>query len=154
MKLELKRISIWPTIKISFVLNLVFGFVVGCFYALFFAAIAMLPSAAFRESEMSQLSGAFGAIALFLPFIFAFFAAIVNTILAFVAVVVYNFAARTMGGMELEFAKIDDPLATRSPNVVVPPPIPPVPPAPETPPQAPYSPYSQKPAEPPQDFQL
>ncbi|MGB5105676.1 MAG: DUF3566 domain-containing protein [Candidatus Zixiibacteriota bacterium] len=150
MKLELKRISLWATIKISFVLNLVFGFVVGCFYALIFAAIAVLPSAAFQDSPVGEITGVF---ALMIPFFMAFFVAVINTIFAFVLVLVYNFAARTMGGFEFEFSKVDDP-ATTAPPAVTTIPTPPTPPTPAQPPQSPYSPYSQRPTEPPQDFSI
>lgn len=148
MKLELKRISLWATIKISFILNLVIGFVVGCFYALIFASLAMLPSASLQDSPFGEISG---VVALIIPFFMAFFVAVMNTILAFLLVVVYNFAARTMGGMEFEFLNIE---AQSIPATPVIPPLPSAPPPPSPPSQSPYSPYSQKPNEPPQDFSI
>lgn len=151
MKLELKRISLWSTVKMSFVLNLVFGFVVGCFYALLLAAILAIPSSAFREAETDSLRNLGGVFLLFLPFFVAFFLAILNTIFAFIMVVVYNFIGRTMGGLELEFANIDGPVAPPAPSVVYQQPVPPAPPAPPPPIASPYGP---KPSEPPQDFQL
>ncbi len=154
MKLELKRISLWATIKISFVVNLVLGFVLGCFYAFLLVAISSLPSAAFRSSELEQFSGMFGVVALFVPFFFAFMAAIFNTILAFILVVVYNFSARMMGGLELEFIRIDEPGTQLAPAITVPPIPPSAPPAPfqDTPLQ--NSSGEQRPPEPPQDYRL
>ncbi len=154
MKLELKRISLWTTIKISFVVNLVLGFVLGCFYAFLLVAISSMPSAAFRDSELEQFSGMFGAVALFVPFFFAFMMAIVNTILAFIMVVVYNFSARMMGGLELEFAKVDEPVPTLAPIVTVPPAAPPAPPVPNHDTPLRDLPDEQRPTEPPQDYRL
>lgn len=154
MKLELKRISLWATIKISFLVNLVLGFVVGCFYALLLVMISSIPSAAFRDSEFDQLSGMFGVLAIFVPFFFAFFAAIFNTIFAFILVVVYNFAARTMGGLELDFNSIIESTATLAPIAAVPAPIPTTPIALPPVPSPAHSPDDQTPTEPPQDYRL
>lgn len=154
MKLELKRISLWATIKISFLVNLVFGFILGCFYALLLVMISSMPSAAFRDSEFDQLSGMFGVLAIFVPFFFAFFAAIVNTLFAFILVVVYNFSARTMGGLELDFASIIESTATLAPITAVPAPIPATPPTPQPEPTTPQTPDDQTPTEPSQDYRL
>lgn len=153
MKLELKRISIWATIKISFVINLVFGFILGCFYALLFAAMSMLPTSAFQNGELDRISGAFGVLALFIPFFVAFTAAILNTILAFILVIVYNFSARLMGGLELEFAKIDDQGPALAPVVTVPA-VTPTAPVQPPPTPSPHSPYDRPPTAPPEDYQL
>lgn len=153
MKLELKRISLWATIKISFIINLVLGFIVGCFYALMLVAISAMPSA-FQNNEFEQFSGVFGAVALLMPFFFAFMMAIVNTILAFIMVVVYNFSARMMGGLELEFAKVDEPGTTLAPIVTVPPVPPPAPPVPNSDTPLRGSSEEQRPTEPPQDYRL
>lgn len=147
MKLELKRISLWATVKISFLLNLVFGFVVGCFYGMIFAMIAAIPSPGLEDSPLSQISGVF---ALMLPFIMAFGLAVFNTIFAVIMLLVYNLAARMMGGMEFEFAKVDEQVAVMTPSIPIPPPAPAPPPVAE-PPQSPFSPYSQKPNDPPED---
>lgn len=152
MKLELKRISLWATIKISFLINLVFGFVVGCFYALLLLMISSMPSAAFRDSEFDQLSSMFGVLAIFVPFFVAFFAAIINTIFAFILVVVYNFSARTMGGLELDFASIIESTASLAPIAPVPAPIPTTPPAPQPEPPSTQPPDDQTPTEPSQDY--
>ena len=148
MKLELKRISLWSTVKMSFVLNLVFGFIVGCFYSLMLAAILALPTSAFREAEADGLRSLGGVFLLFLPFLLAFGAAIFNTIFAFIMVVVYNFMGKTVGGLEMEFANIDEPAPPAAPAVIYQQPVPPAPPTPVE------SPYATKPSEPPQDFQL
>jgi hypothetical protein len=151
MKLELKHISLWSTVKMSFVLNLVLGFIVGCFYSLILAAVLALPSAAFRDAEADGLRNLGGVFLLFFPFLMAFGAAIFNTIFAFIMVVVYNFMGRTVGGLELEFAHIDERAAPAAPAVVYQQPVPPAPPAPSAPVASPYGP---KPSEPPPDFQL
>ena len=36
MKLELKKISVWAAVKVSFMLNLILGFIVGLFMPFFF----------------------------------------------------------------------------------------------------------------------
>jgi len=73
MKLELKKISVWAAVKVSFVLNLIFGFLYGILYSIILLLISSLPIATMGD-ESSHLFGAFAGIAaIFLPFIVAIY---------------------------------------------------------------------------------
>lgn len=125
MKLELKRIAIWPIIKISFVVNLVIGFLVGIMYAFMLMLIVFAPMSYLGrdfESEMPIAVGGFMLI--ILPIIMAGFMAVVNTIFAVIAALIYNLAAKLFGGLEAEYRIIEK-------DVVAP--APPPPPEPEPP---------------------
>lgn len=145
MKLELKRISLWATTKVSFFLNLAVGFIFGCFYAPFIALIINSPFSNLPEGELDQIRGISGAVLIILPFMMAIFFAIFNTIFAFIGVAIYNLIAKMVGGLEFEYAEVPSPAVT---------PAPPVPPA-VVAPAIPVQPAPPKqPEEPPQDFQL
>ncbi len=109
MKYELKRIAVWPVIKITFMLSLVLGFITGIFYAIFITMFAFLPR---------QMGGTFGSepdlpmavggiLLVIMPIFMAGFMAVINTIMAIITTLVYNLAARLTGGLEWELAPLD-----------------------------------------------
>jgi hypothetical protein len=106
MKLELKRISVWAAAKVSFVLNLILGFVMGIFYSMFLLLIASLPMGAMGDESPRFLSAFAGIAAIFLPFFFAFFLGVVYTIIVAISVVLYNLVVKVTGGFEFEFAPV------------------------------------------------
>lgn len=114
MKYELKRVSVWSVIKISFVLNFILGFIVGLFYALILLALASLPASVLGEESGGIFSALAGVAVFLLPFLFAFFLGVIYTIAAAIAAFAYNLVAKVTGGFELEFASIASivPIAT------------------------------------------
>ncbi|MCK4857020.1 MAG: DUF3566 domain-containing protein [candidate division Zixibacteria bacterium] len=109
MKYELKRIAVWPVIRITFMLSLVLGFITGIFYAIFITMFAFLPM---------QMGGTFGSepdlpmavggiLLVIMPIFMAGFMAVINTIMAIITTLVYNLAARLTGGLEWELAPLD-----------------------------------------------
>jgi hypothetical protein len=109
MKFELKTISYWPLIKISFVINLVFGFIMGIFFALFIGMIFSLATKLGGLSGMPTMQGELpplGLILLIYPFMFGFGGAFVNTIAALILAFIYNLVAKGIGGLEFEMNQV------------------------------------------------
>jgi hypothetical protein len=116
VKYEIRSIGIWAFVKQSFFVNLVLGFVVGLFYAMFMGTFLSVL-------ENSPLSDAYGAgfariplimLMVMLPILMAFGAAFFNTIFGLIAIVTYNFVTRFTGGLEMVLEPIGDSQDTRS----------------------------------------
>ncbi len=150
MKLELKSIGYWSLIKISFVVNLVGGFIIGFFFALFvgfFLSLAdKLGTMGGMPIPMDEIPS-IGLLIIIYPFLFGFFGAVFNTILYVIIAFIYNVGAKVLGGVELEFGEVAQvapaPAPTYQPTPEpyyqrsTPPPPPPVQPWPsEAPPTA------------------
>lgn len=106
MKLELKRISVWAAVKISFVLNLIFGFLYGILYSIILLFISSLPMAAMGEDAPMGFAAFAGIAAIFLPFFLAFFFAVIGTIFVAISAALYNLIAKLTGGYVLEFDQL------------------------------------------------
>ncbi len=105
MKLELKRISVWSAVKVSFVLNLILGFIIGIFYAFILMILATLPMAAMGE-EGAAFSTFAGVAVIFVPFIVAFFVCVIYTIVVAISVALYNLIVKLTGGLEFDFSQV------------------------------------------------
>jgi len=106
MRYEIKSISTWPFIKVSFFFNLVVGFIFGLLYALFAGFILTIMS---RFSEFQPGGFDFdleplpiGIMLVVLPILFAIMGAVFYTIIGVVLVLIYNLIARLVGGYELD----------------------------------------------------
>lgn len=126
MKYELKRISVWSVIKVSFLVNLVVGFLMGILYAFFIMMFAFLPMTFMPSEVRSEVPIAMsGVLLIVVPIFVAGMAAIFNTILAAIAALVYNLAAKLVGGLEWTLQEVKP--------TVVQPVVQTAPPAPESP---------------------
>lgn len=160
MKYELKSIGYWSLIKISFVVNLVIGFIVGLGMALltgimfsFAGRLAGITGAPILTEEMPSI----GFLLIFYPIMGAFGAGVFNTILYVIIAFVYNVISRLVGGVELEFSEVrPQPISypAQQPSQAYPqPPQPPIeqvrrpPPPPPPPPVEPLPPDLESPAE-------
>jgi hypothetical protein len=103
VRYEIRSVGVWAFVKQSFFVNLVLGFVVGVFYAMFMGTFLSVL-------ENSPLSEAYGSgfarmplmvLMVMMPLLMAFGAAFFNTILGVIAVLTYNFVARFAGGLEM-----------------------------------------------------
>ena len=108
MKYELKRISVWSVIKITFVLNLFLGFLFGLFYAFIVLLITALPMSMMGEDSAGIFPALAGVAAFVLPFLFAFFFAVVYTIVAAIMTFAYNLVAKLTGGVEWELKEVPE----------------------------------------------
>lgn len=109
MRYELRSISVWPFTKVCFLFNLLAGFILGIFYALFAGFLMTLLS----NFPMFQMDGfeveslPIGLLVLLMPFLFALFAAFFHTLFGIVVVVIYNLIAGLAGGLELNFGAVE-----------------------------------------------
>lgn len=105
MRYELRSIGIWALIKVSFFLNLIFGFIFGIFYSLILIPMTRMV-AQFADLETLQYeSDATAGMLFVLPFFFALFAAFINTMFVALIGAIYNGIARITGGFEMRFEK-------------------------------------------------
>ena len=100
MKYELKRIGVWSTIKVGFLIWGLIGFLFGIYMAL------MMPMLISILGSLGTFPGdadALGPVALiFLPFMYSFMAAVGGTILTTIVAGFYNLICRLIGGIELD----------------------------------------------------
>ncbi|RKX27249.1 MAG: hypothetical protein DRP45_01550, partial [Candidatus Zixiibacteriota bacterium] len=148
----------------SFFVNLAFGFVVGIFYALMLVPmLAFMGSASGIDTGDLELGGAVaGIVMIMMPFVFAMFAAVFNTLLGLVMVPAYNLIVKMTGGLEFELNSLSvRPMPAPTPKQQATQPslstLPPPPPpgaqsgsAPPLSPQPPTSPPGFRSDEPPQ----
>jgi hypothetical protein len=109
MKFEVKTIGYWSLIKISFVVNLIGGFVVGLGIALFMGLMITFTQRMTGIAGMPPLPEEMPSIGLLLvlyPFMISFGAAIFNTILYVIIAFIYNITARVLGGLEVELNEV------------------------------------------------
>jgi hypothetical protein len=103
MRYELKRVEIWPIIKVVLIFSLVFGFFIGIFYAFFFSFISRF-AAPFHDLS-GQDFGSFGGVGiLFLVFICTVFITVINIVTATVFTALYNLMATSIGGLVFDLA--------------------------------------------------
>jgi len=109
MKFELRSISYWPLLKVAFVINLIFGFIMGIFFDMFIGAIFSLAAKfsgiggmpAFQEGMPSL-----GILLIIYPFLFGFGGVVINTIVALILAFLYNIFVKAIGGLEIELNQI------------------------------------------------
>jgi len=148
MRYEIKSLSVWSFVKVSFFLHLVIGFVFGLFYA----AMLMMVFAVASSAPIDEMAGlpfdlqAVGPLLMIiLPIVMAVGGAVFGTLFGVVVIAAYNLIVRMVGGIEfdLEPAALQQvssitPTASQSgltPRYVAPPPPSPVwnpPPPPPT----------------------
>lgn len=142
MRYELKYIPYWGFIKISFFVNFLGGFVLGLIFALFFGFIsAVVSNLPMMQEEFGSDSTPMGVMIFVLPFLYAFMASFFNTIVGLIFVFLYNIGTKFLGGFELDFEPVAQPMSTppqpqytqpyqqpMNPPYQTPPPPPPPPP--------------------------
>jgi hypothetical protein len=125
MTYEVKRFDLLSVFKVSFLIYLAVGFLIGIFYAL----IVMKMMAAFSpllENEMFEGFGQIGMMgAMMMALFMAIFMAVIWSILTVIATGIYNVFCGFVGGVKLELDAV--PVGYPQPGVppVQPPPAPP-----------------------------
>ena len=146
MRYELKSVPIWPLAKVAFFVHLVFGFVVGLFYAMaivpLMALMANIPQ--FQNEGFDMAAAPVGVLIVLMPIFMALSSAFFGTVGSVILGAVYNLIARMLGGLELnlqptesETTKVNTPsppAAQVQPVSAAPPPPHPVESRPATPP--------------------
>ncbi len=97
---EIKKVPVWPVIRVVFIVFLILGILIGILYSIIFSGLGFLAGglggSPFNE-DLAVLRG-FGFI--MIPVI-AFTYAIFGTIWAVIGILLYNLIASIAGGVEL-----------------------------------------------------
>ena len=155
MKYELKTVGIWAFVKVSFLLNLVFGFLIGLLYAGFLAVILTISSALPYGGSGDFDPDAIGPMVLImLPFVLAIFGAVFHTLLGLIIIGVYNLITKMVGGLEFVLEPVAEVNRYVPAQPVTPSPQPsiasvPPPPPPEQAPMSQPEPPRDEPPQPP-----
>lgn len=108
MRYELKTIGLWSLLKVSFSLNLIFGFIFGLVYAFFLSVIiafsGLLP---LEELGMDPSEISFGFLFIVFPIMSSIGAAVFATLICVFGAAVYNLMARLIGGLEFELTPVN-----------------------------------------------
>ncbi len=98
--LEMRRIPVWPVMRVVFIVFLIIGIIVGLMYGFMMSSFGMLLSA-LGESPIEEGFPLIGNLGFLMIPIFAIFYAVFGTIAAIIWVVIYNITASVVGGIEL-----------------------------------------------------
>ena len=96
----LKRIPLWPVIKMSFVVFIIIGIVIGVFYAIMLSMWGALMSS-FTDAGFGAQFGMLRGLGFVLIPVIAILYAVFGTIVVAIWTVVYNLIAAVVGGIEL-----------------------------------------------------
>ena len=98
--LVLKKIPLWPVLKISFVTFIIIGVFIGVFYAIMLSAWGALMSS-FAEAGLGDQLGPLRGLGFVLIPVVAILYAVFGTIVVAIWTLVYNLIAAVVGGVEL-----------------------------------------------------
>ena len=104
----LKKVPLWPVVKISFVLFIILGIVIGIFYAIVFSLSGIFASA--LTGGLGELGFLKGLGFVLVPIV-AILYAVFGTIAIAIWVLVYNLLASIVGGVELTLESAARPAA-------------------------------------------
>ena len=104
--LVLKKIPLWPVIKMAFVVFIIIGIVIGVFYAILLSTWGVLMSSFADAGLGSQVTMLRGLGFILIPVI-AIVYAIFGTIVVAIWTIVYNLIAAVVGGIELVLEESD-----------------------------------------------
>jgi len=96
----LKKIPLWPVLKMAFVVFIIIGIVIGVFYAILLSTWGVLMSSFADTGFGSQVTMLRGLGFILIPVIAVMYA-IFGTIVVAIWTVVYNLIAAVVGGIEL-----------------------------------------------------
>ena len=106
-KYEMRRIAVWPVVRVVFIIFLIIGIIVGLMYGLMMSSFGLLLSA-LGESPIDEGLPLIGNLGFLMIPIFAVFYAVFGTIAAVIWVLIYNITASVVGGIELELEEKRD----------------------------------------------
>jgi hypothetical protein len=106
MKYELKRIEIWSIIRIVFMISLVIGFVLSLFYASLLQFLGLFMNT-IGGQDFNQMIPLGGIMTGFVLLFGTFGIAIIYTLIAAIAIFMYNVMAGWAGGIVLHLKSID-----------------------------------------------
>lgn len=95
----LKKIPLWPAIKMAFLVFIILGIVIGIFYAVLLSTWGALMSS-FADSGFGGQFGMLRSLGFVLIPVIAIMYAIFGTIVIAIWVLIYNLIASVIGGVE------------------------------------------------------
>ena len=98
---EMRRIPVWPVMRVVFIIFLIIGIIVGLMYGFMISSFGLLLSA-LGESPLDEGFPLIGNLGFLMIPIFAILYAVFGTIAAVIWAVIYNITASVVGGIELE----------------------------------------------------
>jgi hypothetical protein len=96
----LKRIPLWPVIRMAFVVFIIIGIVIGVFYAIMLSMWGALMSS-FADAGFGEQFGVLRGLGFVLIPVVAILYAVFGTIVVAIWTIVYNLIAAVVGGIEL-----------------------------------------------------
>ena len=96
----LKRIPLWPVIRMAFVVFIIIGIVIGVFYAIMLSMWGALMSS-FTDAGFGEQFGLLRGLGFVLIPVVAILYAVFGTIVVAIWTIVYNLIAAVVGGIEL-----------------------------------------------------
>ncbi len=106
MTYEIKRFDLLTVFKVSFLVYLVIGFLIGILYALVIMKMMAFVSP-FLDNPMFSEFGEIGFFAAIVMALFmAIFLAVIWSIITVIAAAVYNVMAGVVGGLRLELSEV------------------------------------------------
>jgi hypothetical protein len=102
----LKKIPLWPVLKMAFVVFIIIGIVIGVFYAILLSTWGVLMSSFADAGLGSQVTMLRGLGFILIPVIAVMYA-IFGTIVVAIWTVVYNLIAAVVGGIEFVLEESD-----------------------------------------------
>ncbi len=106
----LKKIPLWPVIKMAFVVFIIIGIVIGVFYAMMLSMWGALMGS-FTDAGFGEQFGMLRGLGFVLIPIIAIMYAVFGTIVVAIWTVVYNLIAAVVGGIELVLEESDSRLS-------------------------------------------
>jgi hypothetical protein len=107
---EVRRIPVWPVMRVVFIIFLIIGIIVGLMYGFMVSSFGLLLSA-LGESPLDEGFPLIGNLGFLMIPIFAIFYAVFGTIAAVIWAVIYNITASVVGGIELELEEKEMPFS-------------------------------------------
>ncbi|MDH4157372.1 MAG: DUF3566 domain-containing protein [candidate division Zixibacteria bacterium] len=134
MRYEIKSITIWPLIKVSFFLSMIVGFIFGLLYAIILSFVVTIASSVpmLDTGELALEDLSVGLLLVVLPIFGAIGGAVFHTLLVVVLAIIYNLVARVVGGYEIRLERVEEsppPVRPVSAYTAATPPPPPPPPS-------------------------
>ena len=102
----LKKIPLWPVLRMSFVVFIIIGIVIGVFYAIMLSMWGTLMSS-FADAGLGEQLGILRGLGFVLIPVVSILYAVFGTIVVAIWVLVYNLVAAVVGGIELVLEESD-----------------------------------------------
>jgi len=105
MNYEVRRFDLLSIFKISFLIYLIIGFLIGLFYALILTQIMAVFSSFMDDQALSAVGKLTGASIFLVAIFLAIFMAVFWSILTVIGAAIYNLLAGSFGGIKVELTE-------------------------------------------------